>query len=204
MDNPDTPVVTDDGRMLQPQGHGGIWFETEPDDPWGKYVWRSQKFVGDPLELPVLGESAELGAGLKGLPDYCAQEVERRLASIDLVAESTQEGLGRRMCVFTHTPEDIGKDNYFSYAVWYSNSWPLHSPDKVISEIENFGIPEVFSIPGTGLPRDCVAMIKSKGTPVIYASQIEATMEPELRTACLRAAYSRQVFVNITGNSGEK
>ncbi|MGP5659460.1 hypothetical protein [Corynebacterium falsenii] len=82
MDNPDTPVVTDDGRMLQPQGHEGIWFETEPDDPWGKYVWRSQKFVGDPLELPVLGESEMSGTKFEGLSDYCNSEVKQRLESI--------------------------------------------------------------------------------------------------------------------------
>ncbi|MGO1963437.1 MAG: hypothetical protein ACTH2B_06115, partial [Corynebacterium sp.] len=27
------PEVTDDGRMIQPAGHTGLWFETRPLDP---------------------------------------------------------------------------------------------------------------------------------------------------------------------------
>ena len=44
--------------MLQPAGHVGIWFETEPSDPLDRLVWKSQQFVGQPLELEPLGENA--------------------------------------------------------------------------------------------------------------------------------------------------
>lgn len=67
-----------DGRVLKPEGHKGVWFETEPENPWEHYVWESQKFVGDPLELPKLK-----GGGVKnrfaGLPNVCDRKVVDRL-----------------------------------------------------------------------------------------------------------------------------
>ena len=189
--------------MLQPQGHEGIWFETEPDDPWGKYVWRSQKFVGDPLELPVLGESAEFGAGLKGLPDYCAPEVERRLESIGLKAMEINERPGLRRCLVRNDPITLPTEHHFSFAVWYSETWPLAPSSEVRPEDARSGVRDSFSIPGMGIPRDCVAMIANREPEVIFATQLEATLLLNLETICLRAAYSRQIFSNATGNKGE-
>lgn len=200
VDNPDKPVVTDDGRMLQPQGHEGIWFETEPDDPWGKYVWRSQKFVGDPLELPVLGESAEFGAGLKGLPDYCAPEVERRLESIGLIATGIKEGWGRRQCSFRNNHAEVQTAHSFRFAVWFVDAWPLDPPSQVQSESGTTGLKDVFSVPGLAMPRDCVAMIDSPSPESVYATQSEPDLGLSLETICLRAAYSRQIFLNARGN----
>ena len=200
VDKPDKPVVTDDGRMLQPQGHEGIWFETEPDDPWGKYVWRSQKFVGDPLELPVLGESAELGAGLKGLPDYCAPEVERRLASIDLEVMGTREAFGRRTCSFRNIPAKSATTHLFRFAVWYFGYWPIYPPSEMQSEDERLGLSNIVSVPGMGIPRDCIAMIDQRDTQAVYATQTEPTLLLDLETICQRANYSRQIFSNVTGH----
>ncbi|RAV33584.1 hypothetical protein CWC39_07725 [Corynebacterium heidelbergense] len=69
--------------MLRPEGHRGMWFETEPTDPWDQAVWRSQKFVGDPLELPTLGPgTAE--EPFHGKPDICSAPLSERLDSIGI------------------------------------------------------------------------------------------------------------------------
>lgn len=76
--DPDTPVevpvTTEDGRMLQPAGHVGIWFETEPSDPLDRLVWKSQQFVGQPLELEPLGDAARTPESVD-LPNVCVPEV---------------------------------------------------------------------------------------------------------------------------------
>ena len=79
----EVPVTTEDGRMLQPAGHVGIWFETEPSDPLDRLVWKSQRFVGQPLELEPLGDAAWSPAGAE-LPNLCSPEVEERIEEIGM------------------------------------------------------------------------------------------------------------------------
>lgn len=79
----EVPVTTEDGRMLQPAGHLGIWFETEPRDPLDRLVWKSQQFVGQPLELEPLGDAAWSPAGAY-LPDVCDSVVVERMRQIGL------------------------------------------------------------------------------------------------------------------------
>lgn len=75
------PEIAEDGRMLQPRGHEGLWFETEPADPWERYVWLSQKYVGDPVHLGQLAEG-EVSEGFVGEPDICSEEVIARMGEI--------------------------------------------------------------------------------------------------------------------------
>lgn len=75
------PEIAEDGRMLQPRGHEGLWFETEPADPWERYVWLSQKYVGDPVHLGQLAEG-EVAEGFVGEPDICSDEVVARMGEI--------------------------------------------------------------------------------------------------------------------------
>lgn len=72
------PVITDDGRMLQPAGHVGLWFETEPEDPLDHLVWVSQRYVGKPVPVKRLGEDALSPEG-EHLPDVCASEIIQRM-----------------------------------------------------------------------------------------------------------------------------
>lgn len=77
----EVPVITDDGRMLQPEGHVGLWFETEPEDPLDHLVWTSQRFVGKPIQLKALGDDAWSPEGAH-LPDVCAPEVIGRMVEL--------------------------------------------------------------------------------------------------------------------------
>lgn len=75
------PEVSDDGRMLQPAGHSGLWFETEPEDPLDHLVWESQRYVGSPVPVRQLGEDAGSPEGAH-LPDVCAPEVVQRMVDL--------------------------------------------------------------------------------------------------------------------------
>lgn len=77
------PVITDDGRMLQPAGHVGLWFETEPEDPLDHLVWVSQRYVGKPVPVKQLGEDAWSPAGAH-LPDVCAPAIVQRMVDMGL------------------------------------------------------------------------------------------------------------------------
>ena len=90
--------VTEDGRMLQPNGHQGIWFETAPGDPLGKLVYESQRFVGDPVELELLGDRA-LMPEWADMPDLCTGEVLDRLKELGIMeAAPSVPGLGIVPC----------------------------------------------------------------------------------------------------------
>ena len=90
--------ITDDGKMLQPAGHNGIWFETAPGDPLGKLVYESQRFVGDPVELELLVDRA-LMPEWADMPDLCTGEVLDRLKELGIMeAAPSVPGLGIVPC----------------------------------------------------------------------------------------------------------
>jgi hypothetical protein len=94
----EVPVTTEDGRMLQPAGHVGIWFETEPRDPLDRLVWKSQQFVGQPLELEPLGDAARTPDSVD-LPNVCAPEVFERLETLGIMrGQQPDVGSGYVLC----------------------------------------------------------------------------------------------------------
>ena len=90
VDNSGSGEAEGDGRMLKPEGHKGMWFETEPTDPWEHYVWASQKFVGDPIELPKL-EGKGPDDPLAGLPDVCNEKVIERMEEVGFQLQSKDD-----------------------------------------------------------------------------------------------------------------
>ncbi|WP_141741111.1 hypothetical protein [Corynebacterium sp. HMSC08A12] len=99
VDNSGSGEAEGDGRMLKPEGHKGMWFETEPTDPWEHYVWASQKFVGDPIELPKL-EGKGNKQGFHGLPDICDSRVSVRLKEIGFEQEMSIDSPLNYTCNF--------------------------------------------------------------------------------------------------------
>ncbi|WP_312976062.1 hypothetical protein [Corynebacterium sp.] len=93
----DEPVVTEDGRMIQPTGHTGLWFETEPADPLEKLVYESQRFVGHPVALEPIGERALLPQW-EDMPDPCHPEVIRRMEELGFETSSDDVGHGYVHC----------------------------------------------------------------------------------------------------------
>lgn len=100
------PEVTDDGRMIQPAGHTGLWFETEPTDPLEKLVYDSQRFVGQPVVLEPIGERALLPQW-EDLPDPCHPEVIKRMGELNLEPlEGGETELVSAQCTFFGGMED--------------------------------------------------------------------------------------------------
>lgn len=106
------PEIAEDGRMLQPRGHEGLWFETEPADPWERYVWLSQKYVGDPVHLGQLAEG-EVPEGFVGEPDICSEEVIARMGEIGLKKIQTDSEFGSYTCQFEAHP--IEQESFSAY-----------------------------------------------------------------------------------------
>ncbi|WP_139311887.1 hypothetical protein [Corynebacterium sp. CNJ-954] len=102
----DEPVVTEDGRMIQPTGHTGLWFETEPPDPLEKLVFESQRFVGHPVALEPIGERALLPQW-EDMPDPCHPEVIRRMEELGFEAlERGEVGPGQVQCAMVPNPSE--------------------------------------------------------------------------------------------------
>ena len=95
-----TPTKGNDGRMLQPEGHEGLWFETEPADPWERYVWLSQKYVGDPVVLGQL-EEGDAAAPFVGEPDICSDSVVERMGELGFEEEPGMNEEQIYTCDFT-------------------------------------------------------------------------------------------------------
>jgi len=91
------------GNQPRPADFEGIWFEEEPEDRREHVVWKSQEFVGRPIDLPRI--SAEKGHGpFVGLPDICSPVVKKRMAELGYESderfdESNQIEYG---CVYTN------------------------------------------------------------------------------------------------------
>lgn len=102
--NNSTPVMTEDGRMLKPDGYVGLWFETEPTDPWEHYVWLSQKYVGDPVHLGELGPG-EAHDNFVGEPDICSDEVIARMKEIGFEGGPGIDEPRLRSCDFEYRTE---------------------------------------------------------------------------------------------------
>lgn len=75
----------------RPPGHEGLWFGTEPKLPLDHLVWASQRYVGDPVVVPAVGDRAK-GPEAKDLPDVCDPRVVDRLVELGLRAGAEPDG----------------------------------------------------------------------------------------------------------------
>ena len=136
--DPDTPVevpvTTEDGRMLQPAGHVGIWFETEPSDPLDRLVWKSQQFVGQPLELEPLGDAARTPESVD-LPNVCVPEVFDRLETLGMEKGAAPDiGLDYVVCAISGSHSDSSARHVGFLWGAASGVGPLLGDDGVISQ----------------------------------------------------------------------
>jgi hypothetical protein len=77
-------AVTEEG-IPPPPGHVGLWFGTEPWGPLDHLVWASQRYIGDPVAVPPVGDRAK-GPEARDLPDVCDQRVVDRMVELGLRA----------------------------------------------------------------------------------------------------------------------
>ncbi len=69
------------GEGARPAGHEGLWFDSEPTDPWDRYVWKSQKYIGKGGDIPKLGPGTADKA-FWGLPDLCSRQMQLRMKDV--------------------------------------------------------------------------------------------------------------------------
>lgn len=194
---PAEPVVTEDGRMLQPEGHTGLWFESEPSDPLEKLVYRSQRFVGQPVTLEPLGDRALLPQW-EDMPDPCHPEVLRRMEELGVeVIDSGAIGTGIAICGFTAEMGPVWAILGFEFAV--VENLDVYSDRANVDEIGSFGFRHI--VPNEeSLGFGCVAVAEGlhpRGS--LVATSIYGGKESD----CLVSEYSLQLGINSLGGSHE-
>lgn len=198
--DPDTPVeipvTTEDGRMLQPAGHVGIWFETEPGDPLDRLVWESQQFVGQPLELEPLGDAAWSTAGAY-LPDVCDSVVVERMGQIEL-EKAVDRDFGPEY-VLCGASGNLSDSSVRNTGFLWGLGTSAHSfiGKDGVSSLDDSGI-EVLGRGGYSERVGCIAFRNSSDnsrTLFAYSYGIDPTVE------CSESISRYQIVQNVLGGS---
>lgn len=187
------PEVTDDGRMIQPAGHTGLWFETRPLDPMDNLVYKSQRFVGQPVVLELLGERAMMPQW-EDMPEPCHPEIDNRIGQIGLdVDVSPDDGLGIAFCGLVAADSinsgirtfDIGfVEDYRAFSkIDQDDLDPLHGYLRL----------------GAGSEELAVGCIAVDQVAVGRYSAFSGSADSAANVECQRSASVLQLFKNILG-----
>jgi hypothetical protein len=164
--------------MLQPAGHVGIWFETEPRDPLDRLVWKSQQFVGQPLELEPLGDAARTPDSVD-LPNVCASEVFERLEALGMERGTTSDiGLDYVVCAISGAHSDSSVRNVGFLWGAATGAGTLLGDDGVISK-DDSGI-KILDDGGYSVEAGCIAFAGSSldgPTVFSYSRELDPSAE---------------------------
>lgn len=197
VDSPSRPVVTDDGRMLRPEGHEGIWYETEPDGLWAKYVWRSQQFVGNPVELPPLGDSFD--SSLRGIPDYCDDSVKDRLAAIGFSTYHRRDNSAASMCTFTETPSADKPGFRYELDIWtFANIPPFFTDRRPSDGSQVSKDAESYRWETSVNDTKCMVSLPYDSSPATFVSHMDRDVDYFHTGSCLQTLQTAQIIRNIT------
>lgn len=194
VDNSGSGGAEGDGRVLKPEGHKGMWFETEPTDPWEHYVWASQKFVGDPIELPKL-EGKGKKQSFHGLPDICDSRVSARLKEIGFDQENSIDSPLNYTCNFFEVDPVKG---YFSEALFqvsldsYGQSNDYRKGVHYVPQRD-----DVVPIgDGEGNSSEC-AISKNVNNSRLAIETLSGASGSSTQETCLYSEYFFQIYDNI-------
>jgi hypothetical protein len=186
-------TVTEEG-IPPPPGHVGLWFGTEPWGPLDHLVWASQRYIGDPVAVPPVGDRAK-GPEARDLPDVCDQRVVDRMVELGLRAGAEPyAGLGLVQCSARGAFADnkLGGIGFF---------WGSVSDVRTISggmsggEPDNQGT-EVLSEGGFADDFGCVGIrrpFSTNGAVFIYFGSVA-----EYKT-CSEVKKATQIVFNVLG-----
>ena len=195
VDNSGSGEAEGDGRMLKPEGHKGMWFETEPTDPWEHYVWASQKFVGDPIELPKL-EGKGPDDPLAGLPDVCNEKVIERMEEVGFEHEHTNsEGLVRTCYFF----ESEGVKGPFSEEMFNVSIDPTRNLEENKKSVDYQLLRNDVSLVGIdpGEDENDCGVAKEEGPSIIYARFLSGEDTGDVRLVCNLSEKFFQILDNF-------
>lgn len=189
------PVMAGDGRMIQPEGHTGLWFETEPADPLERLVYESQRFIGQPVTLEPIGDRALLPEW-EDMPDPCHPEVLRRMGELGLEdLNSDDVGYGYIHCSV------VGALSSGSITDLIAFEWGLVEDPKVFSSgghIDPLDLGELGSIT-TGEMAEmfgCIGVYEPRGNGFAMVSTVSELSSVE---GCNAAMLALQISLNVTG-----
>lgn len=193
------PEVSDDGRMLQPAGHSGLWFETEPEDPLDHLVWESQRYVGSPVPVRQLGADAGSPEGAH-LPDVCAPEVVQRMVDLGFRVGSERDvGADFVQCSVFGADPSLKNDGVGFF-------WGSHS--SVEKMTQNHGTSyakingvETFSDGDLAMRFGCVSMDRFTKDPGAVFAYFATTSKYD---DCESSTYLIQVLANIMGDEVDR
>ena len=190
--------VTEDGRMLQPNGHQGIWFETAPGDPLGKLVYESQRFVGDPVELELLGDRA-LMPEWADMPDPCSAEVMLRMGELGLASISEETGVTVFDLSYCGAMGEYDSENYDSSIGGVS--WSIRR--QVEEGVPDFIGPGeeglVYDVVGEGEIVDFLGCVATAGPSSDGFAVSASYMGIGDRVDCQKSEYVLQLVLNTIG-----
>lgn len=193
----DEPVVTEDGRMIQPAGHRGLWFETEPSDPLERLVYESQRFVGQPVALEPIGERALLPQW-EDMPDPCHPEVIRRMEELGIeVVDAGAISAGIVACGLISVAENISEG--FGFELVFAEDLSSYS-GKGGGDIGQGPEIELVTPSSENMNVGCVAILEdtNRGNSIVASSSLVAGYQD-----CEMSAYSLQMGINTLGGTYE-
>ncbi|MGJ4094676.1 hypothetical protein [Corynebacterium macclintockiae] len=194
VDNPGSGEGQGDGRVLKPEGHKGMWFETEPEDPWEHYVWKSQRFVNDRIELPKLTNKG-YKSNLSGLPDICDQQVVNRLEEIGFEREGSIENYFDYSCDFF---EVQGVEGAFLERMFHVVLDPARPIEKLKSDVSyKVHRDDVVTVENSkGNEKEC-AIAQSIDGVNFNVENVSWNPKDAVLDKCRYSEYFFQIFDNI-------
>lgn len=191
------PVVTEDGRMLKPEGYEGIWFESEPTDPWERLVWLSQKHIGDPVLLGQLGPG-DAAEAFVGQPDICSEDLVARMEAMGLENVKGINAEGLYSCDFQFPLTDT---SIFPALIAFNQLQPGFNPDFRVAGVDFGPLADEVLRRFEGDTTDglkCVAQGKMHGGNGLVLLSTDSMEDDALGTdPCLRSYYVYWIVRNF-------
>lgn len=191
------------GEGARPAGHEGLWFDSEPKDPWDKYVWKSQKFIGKGGDIPKLGPGTA-DKTFWGLPDLCSKQMQKKMKAVgfEFAGESFDDD-EMKGCWFKEERADFLSLSSQVLFV-YSQKHGLFRKQDAHVQIRLGKREEFVRFAADRGIYSCGVKTTRESSIVEGAIPVEKTDEISLTQLCSRAASYVQIKRNIVDYAGEK
>lgn len=187
------------GEGARPAGHEGLWFDSEPQDPWDKYVWKSQKFIGKGGEIPKLGPGTA-DKNFWGLPDLCSTQMQKKMGEVGFeFSDRGANDAGLRDCYYQESIYD--PLSIKSSFVLLSRTTELERFQRIERSIKFklprsfYAVRSVIQIPQYQCGMQKIVMERNVLTIVF----VDMLQNVDFEDSCRRSGTVAQVISNVTG-----
>lgn len=185
------------GEGARPAGHEGLWFDSEPQDPWDKYVWKSQKFIGEGGEIPKLG-SGTADKNFWGLPDLCSKQMQKRMREVGF--EFSDRGANdaeAKYCIYRESHYEPGVLNLKNGVPKYSTRT---TDSSIVSEaVRGWPFKSFEQVQDPKLLPDiqCSAERVMRQGNILTISVANGELGDSNHNACLLTSQFTQIILNL-------